>query len=171
MKMSLRKVFDIVCASCSLLIIIFSFLPYEGNSYISVSLWSSDANLIGVGVTQMIVLLCVITVYLLHLFADVKERWATFANYGVGFVVLYHIVALFTIIGTTGVSTGVGFWFQFIFALGLGSCSVLWYFMSDQPFAKKETTPIVGYDPQTGKPIFAKIKGYDPKTGEPIYEK
>ena len=68
MKMSLRKVFSIVCAACSLLIIIFSFLPYEGNSYISVSLWSSDANLIGVGVTQMIILLCVITVYLLHLF-------------------------------------------------------------------------------------------------------
>ena len=43
--------------------------------------------------------------------------------------------------------------------------------MSEQPFAKKETTPIVGYDPQTGKPIFAKIKSYDPKTGKPIYEK
>ena len=171
MTMSLRKVFSIVCAACSLLIIIFSFLPYEGTSYVSVSLWSSDANLIAFGVTQMIVLLCVITVYLLHLFADIKERWATFANYGVGFVVLFHIVSLFQIIGVTGLSTGVGFWFQFLFALGLGTCSVLWYFMSEQPFAKKETTPIVGYDPQTGKPIFAKIKSYDPKTGEPIYEK
>jgi hypothetical protein len=110
------------------------------------------------------------TVYLLHLFANLNEKWAKFANYGVGFVVFFHIIELFVIISTTGAGTKVGFWFEFLFALALGTCSVLWYFMSEEPFATK-STPIIGYDQVTGKPIYAKVKSYDPKTGKPIYEK
>ncbi len=170
MKMNRRKIFSIVIASVALLIIIFSFLPYAsiyGGKY---SLWSSDYNTIAIGVTQMIILLCVITVYLLHLFANLNEKWVKFANYGVGFVTFFHIVELFQIISASGAGTKVGFWFEFLLALGLGTCSVLWYFMSEEPFATK-STPIIGYDQVTGKPIYAKIKSYDPKTGKPIYEK
>jgi hypothetical protein len=102
------------------------------------------------------------------LFADLKEKGITYANYAVGFVVFTHLVSFFQLISG---GSGVGFWFEFLLSLGLGTCSVLWYFMSEEPFANKSTTPIVGYDPTTGKPIFAKIKSYDPKTGKPIYEK
>jgi len=168
MTMNKRKIFSIVIASLALLIIIFAFLPYQGNSYVSISLWSSDYKTIGLGVTQMILLLAVIAVYLLHLFADIKEKWVTYANYAVGFVVFTHLVSFFNLVGG---GSAAGFWLEFIFSLGLGTCSVLWYFMSEEPFAKKETTPIIGYDEHTGKPIYAKIKSYDPKTGKPIYEK
>ena len=34
MTMNKRKVFSIVIASLALLIVIFSFLPYRGNSYV-----------------------------------------------------------------------------------------------------------------------------------------
>ena len=113
-------------------------------------------------------LLCIITLYLLHLFIDLGEKWIKFANYGVGFIVFVHLINFFTLVSG---GSGVGFWFEFLLSLGLGTISVLWYFASEQPFASKETTPIVGYDPTTGKPIYAKIKSYDPKTGKPIYEK
>ena len=158
-------------ASLALLIIIFSFLPYvgSGEGYYSykASLWSSDYGTLSLGVTQMILLLCVIAVYLLHLFMDLKEKWVTYANYAVGFVVFTHLIYFFRLISG---GSKVGFWFEFLLALGLGTCSVLWYFMSEEPFADK-STPIIGYDQVTGKPIYAKIKGYDPKTGKPIYEK
>lgn len=168
MKLNRRKIFSIVIASLALLVIIFSFLPYVGSgSYYKANLWSSDYGTLSIGVTQMILLLCVIAVYLLHLFMDLKERWVTFTNYAVGFVVFTHLIYFFRLISG---GSKVGFWFEFLFALGLGTCSVLWYFMSEEPFADK-STPVVGYDQVTGKPIYAKIKGYDPKTGQPIYEK
>ena len=170
MKLNRRKVFSIVIAGISLLMIIFSFLPYIGAGSYSVSLWSSDGGTLAIGVTQMIILLCIITIYLLHLFMGLNEKWARYANYGVGFVVIYQIVEFFQVITRSGVGTRVGFWFEFLLALGLGTCSVLWYFMSEEPFADK-STPIIGYDQVTGKPIYAKIKGYDPKTGKPIYDK
>lgn len=31
-------------------------------------------------------------------------------------------------------------------------------------------TPIKGYDPRTGRPIYATFKGYNPRTGEPIFD-
>lgn len=165
MKLNQRKIFSIVMASLSLLIIIFSFIPYAGSSYSKVSLWSS--GMIALGVTQMILLFAVITVYLLHLFIDLDEKWVKFANYAVGFVTFTHLIYFFQLISG---GSRVGFWFEFLLSLALGACSVLWYFMSEEPFATK-STPIIGYDQVTGKPIYAKIKGYDPKTGKPIYEK
>lgn len=169
MKLNKRKVFSIAIAGISLLMIIFSFIPYMGNSFAKVSLWNSEAGLLPFGITQMIILLAVIALCCMHLFMNLDEKWMKFANYGIGFVVLYHVDELFYIISLSGVGTKVGFWFEFLLALGLGTCSVLWYFMSEQPFATK-STPIVGYDEKTGKPIYAKVKSYDPKTGKPIYE-
>ena len=164
-KLNQRKIFSIVMAGLSLLLIIFSFIPYAGNSYAKVSLWSSE--MISIGVTQMILLFGVIALYLLHLFIDLDEKWIKYANYAVGFVTFTHLLYFFQLISG---GSRVGFWFEFLLSLGLGACSVLWNFMSEEPFATK-STPIVGYDQTTGKPIYAKIKGYDPKTGKPIYEK
>ncbi len=165
MKLNKRKIFSIVMAGLSLLIIIFSFIPYAGNSYAKVSLWSS--GMVSIGVTQLILLLCVIAVYLLHLFMDLDEKWVKFTNYAVGFVTFTHLLYFFQLISG---GSRVGFWFEFLLSLALGTCSVLWYFQSEEPFADK-STPVIGYDQVTGKPIYAKIKGYDPKTGKPIYEK
>ena len=152
LKMNRRKVFSIVIAGISLLMIIFSFLPYIGAGSYSVSLWSSDGGTLAIGVTQLILLLCVITVYLLHLFMDLNEKWVKFTNYAVGFVTFVHLINFFNYISG---GTRVGFWFEFLLSLGLGTCSVLWYFMSEEPFATK-STPIIGYDQTTGKPIYEK---------------
>ena len=165
MKMNKRKIFSIIIASIALLLICFSFIDYIG----SASLWNTWY--LSAGIFQLLIALGLIAVYLLHLFMDLKEKWMKFANYGVGFIVFYHLTQLFFAINM-GARTDVGLWFELILALGMGACSVLWYFMSEEPFAPKAgAAPITGYDPATGKPIYAKIKGYDPKTGAPIYEK
>lgn len=167
MKLNKRKIFSIVMAGLALLIIIFSFLPYVGAYSYNYSLWSSEAGTLSIGVTQLLLMLAVIALYLLHLFMDLKEKWVTYANYAVGFVTITHLIYFFRLLSG---GSKVGFWFEFLLSLALGACSVLWYFMSEEPLADK-STPIVGYDQTTGKPIYAKIKGYDPKTGKPIYEK
>ena len=68
--------------------------------------------------------------------------------------------------------TRVGLWLGVIFALGMLVLSILWNFVGDKPMggAAKGGKKITGYDPKTGKPIYAEPKGYDPQTGKPIYE-
>ena len=167
MKLSLKKIYSIAMAGIALLLFIFSFIDYVGD----VSEWAKFARMIGLGASfsifKLLICLCIIATYLLHLFKNIDEKWVKFANYGVGFLVFHYLVYFFNFVGE---GTDVGFWFCTIFALGLGAVSVLWYFASDKPI---ETTkaPVIGYDQATGKPIYAKIKGYDPKTGKPIYEK
>ena len=167
MKLSLRKVYSIIMAGLAFLLFVFSFVDYVGD----VSVWSSMARYIGLGVgfaiVQLLVLLSIIAVYMLHLFGKLDEKWVKFANYGVGFITFHYLVQFFCFVGE---STDFGFWIDVILALGLGTISVLWYFASDKEFQSKQA-PIIGYDEHTGKPIYAKIKSYDPKTGKPIYEK
>jgi len=165
MKMNMRKVFSIIIAGIAFFMFVFSFIDYV----MGVSMWNTA--FLSFGIFQLFIVLALIAVYLLHLFMDLKEKWIKFANYGVGFLTFFHLSELFWCINN-GLRTNVGLWFELIFALGLGACSVLWYFMKEEPFAKKaaNNAPIIGYDQKTGQPIYAKIKGYDPKTGQPIYE-
>lgn len=166
MNLNMKKIFSFIMAGLALLIIIFSFLPYVGYSSYHYSLWSSDAGTLSIGLIQFLLLLCVIALYLLHVFKDLNEKWIAYANYAVGFTTFIHLIYFFRILDG---GSKVGFWFEFILALGLGVISVLWNFQSTEKLAGK--APIVGYDEKTGKPIYAKIKSYDPKTGKPIYEK
>ena len=167
MKMSKRKIFSIVIAGIAFLLFVFSFIDYFGEA----SMWNTI--FLSAGLFQLFIVIGLIALYMLHLFMNLNEKWFKFANYGVGFITIYHLVQLFFIINIGG-RTEVGLWFELILGLGLGACSVLWYFMSDEPLATKakaSSAPIIGYDEHTGKPIYAKIKSYDPKTGKPIYEK
>ena len=171
MKMSMRKIFSIVMAGIAFLMFVFSFLDYVGTSFGGISMWNS--SYLAFCLFQLFIVLALIALCMLHLFMNLKEKWFKFANYGVGFITLFHLSMLFTC-ANRGMTTYVGLWFEFILGLGLGACSVIWYFMSDEPFAKKpaaNAAPILGYDQKTGQPIYAKITGYDPKTGQPIYEK
>lgn len=167
MKLSVRKIFSIIIASLALFLFINSFLPYR--TYYSYGLISSSENLWGYSVSfGIFTFLCVagiITVYLLHIFGILKEKWINFANYAVGYISLFHISLLFKLMG----DTHIGIWLGTIVALAILVLSVLWYFVSDEAKAKNEA-PITGYDAKTGKPIYAKQKGFDPHTGKPIYE-
>ena len=168
MKLDLtkKKLFSLIMAGIALLIIIFSFLPYAGTSYYHVSLWNKEAGLLSIAIIQLILMLAVMAVYLLHVFKGLKEKWVPYTYYAVGFVTLTHLTYFFKMLDGGSM---VGFWFEFLLALGLAAVSVLWNFQGDEAIGKK--APVVGYDEKTGKPIYAKIKSYDPKTGKPIYEK
>lgn len=161
--MSKRKIFSIIIASVAVLLFIFSFIPHYK---VSVYGYSSTANLWDGNKAQPVLLLfayiAIVTVYVLSMFNILKEKWVTYANYAVGYVVLSYIGMFFGNLDYlyVGVILGV------LFAIGLGTLSVLWYFMSDKPLG----APVTGFDPKTGKPIYAKPKGYDPATGKPIYD-
>ena len=167
MKLSKRKVFSIIICSLALFLFINSFIPHIKNeSYYG---GSSTFNLWDKPYTaQAIVLLFayigIITCYLLNMFNIFKEKWMSYVNYATGFIVLTYLTMFFMFIDVIYVGT----WLGLFAALGMGTLSVLWNFVSDTPFTSG--APVAGYDPKTGKPIYAKVTGYDPKTGKPIYE-
>lgn len=164
--MSLRKVFSIIMMSLALLGFIFTFIAYVDNGYSSNSLWDMSGSW---GFFMLLGYAAIITLYALHLFGVFKtEKWITYVNYAVGFVTLWHLSFLFYAIDNNG--SGVGLWLGTIVGVALAAISVVWYFVSDEPFNKGNSAPVKGYDPKTGKPIYAKPKGFDPATGKPIYE-
>ena len=169
LNLTKKKLFSLIMAAIAFFLIVFSFLPYAGVSSYNFSLWSKDAGLLSFGIIQLLLMLAVMAVYLLHVFKGKKEKWIPYANYAVGFVVFTHLIYFFRMIDNGG--SMVGFWFEFLLALGLGAISVLWNFQDDEQTVCGPKAPIVGYDEKTGKPIYAKIKSYDPNTGKPIYEK
>jgi hypothetical protein len=159
--MSLRKVFSIIIASLTLLLFIFSFAPHYdyGNWGGSVNLWDGNK---AQPIMYLLAELGIITVYVLHIFLSLKEKWVMYGNYGVGFLSLSYLTMFFTGLDHLGFGLVIGV----ILALGIVSLSVVWYFVSDEKSGPK----ISGFDPKTGKPIYAKPKGFDPQTGKPIYE-
>ena len=167
-NLTMKKLFSLIMVGIAFLLIVFSFCPYAGYGSYGYSLWSKDAGLLSLGIIQFILLLGIIAVYGLHFLKDLKEKWISYANYAVGFITFTHLIYFFRILDG---GSKFGFWFEFILALGLGTISVLWYFQSNDKKVGGSKAPIVGYDQNTGKPIYAKITGYDPKTGKPIYEK
>lgn len=163
--MSLRKVFSIIMMSLALLGFIFTFIGYADNGYSTPNLWNMSKSW---GFFMLLGYAAIITLYALHLSGVFKtEKWITYANYAVGFVTFWHLSFL---LFSEFDGAGVGLWLNTIFGIALAAISVVWYFVSDEPFKKGNGAPVTGFDPKTGKPIYAKQKGFDPKTGKPIYE-
>ncbi len=167
LDLTMKKLFSLIMVGIAFLLIVFSFLPYVGYSSIHYSLWSKELSTLSFAIIQLILALGIMAVYGLHVFKGLKEKWISYANYAVGFVTINHLIYFFRLIDGGSM---VGFWFEFLLALGLAVISVLWNFQSDEKKVGNKA-PVVGYDEKTGKPIYAKVKGYDPKTGKPIYEK
>ena len=161
--MTMRKIFSIIIASLALVLFILSFAPhvdYGKSGWVtgSANLWDGNK---AQPIMYLISYIGIITVYLLHIFMGIKEKWVMYANYAVGFIGLGYLTMFFTNLENLGFGLVLGV----LLALGITSLSVIWYFMSD----KNMGAPVAGYDPKTGKPIYAKPKGYDPKTGKPIF--
>ena len=168
--MSLRKIFSIVIASLAFYLFINMFFQYNGlvNEYNDIAIvegnmWSFS---VGFSIFALISIISIITLHLLYLFGVVNEKWISYTYFGVGFVALFHVCYLFLVIN----ATGFGIWIGFFASILLLASSILWGFLSDKTFAKEEKGKITGYDPKTGRPIYAKPKGFDPETGKPIYE-
>ena len=164
MKMTKRKVFSIVMASIALFLFINMFIPYFKVGSTKINLWNDSFK--GDRVIILLSLLSIMAIYLLHLFLNLKEKIVGYANYAVGFVTLYHIASFFARTDYLYV----GMWLGIIASIGLVTISVIWNFMDDKPFGGNSGKKITGYDPKTGKPIYAEPKGFDPQTGKPIYE-
>ena len=148
--MSLRKVFSIIMMSLALLGFIFTFLAYADYGYASSNLWDMSGSY---GFFMLLGYAAIITLYALHLFGVFKtEKWVTYANYAVGFVTLWHLSFLFLAMDNNG--AGVGLWLNTIVGVALAAISVVWYFVSDEPFNKGNGAPVTGFDPKTGKPIY-----------------
>ena len=158
--MSIRKIFSIIIASLTLVLFILSFAPHVATSYASVNLWDGNK---AQPIMFLLADLGIITVYLLHIFMNIKETWVKYANYAVGFVGLSYLTMFFQGLEYLGFGLVLGV----LIAVGIIALSVVWYFMSDESMG----APITGYDPKTGKPIYAKPTGYDPTTGKPIFDK
>ena len=173
LKLSMKKIYSIALAGISLLLFIFSFIQqYKVSSYYgssTVNLWDGVFSLSGnskaVPVIMLFSYIGIITVYLLNLFGVLKEKWVSYANYATGYIFLAYLTMFF--LGLDYLY--VGMWFGLIFSAGLVAVSVLWNFASDEPL-QGNNAPITGYDPATGKPIYAKPTGFDPVTGKPIYK-
>ena len=146
MKMSLRKIFDIIIASLALLLFIFMFIPYFGNDFYKMSMWKFSTAM---SVFMLFNVLGIITVYLLHLFGILKDKWMNYANYAVGAVTFWHVVFLFHMMD----ATRVGIWLGTIVTLGMFVLSILWHLLG-KGGAAAPTKKISGYDPKTGKPIY-----------------
>ncbi len=159
--MTMRKIFGIIIASLTLVLFILSFAPH-----VDFGKWGGSANLWDGNKAQPIMYLLaemgIIATYLLHIFINLKEKWVTYANYAVGFVGLGYLTMFFANLDNIGFGLVLGT----LVAVAILALSVVWYFMSD----KQMGAPVAGYDPKTGKPIYAKPKGFDPKTGKPIFE-
>ena len=158
--MSIRKIFSIIIASLTLVLFILSFAPHASYMGYSANLWDGNK-------AQPIMLLLadlgIITVYVLHIFMNIKENWVRYANYAVGFVGLSYLTMFFQGLEMLGFGLVLGV----LLAVAIIALSVVWYFMSDE----RTGAPITGYDPATGKPIYAKPTGYDPTTGKPVFDK
>lgn len=159
--MTLRKVFSIIIASLTLVLFILSFAPHVAGSGWSVNMWDGNK---AQPIMYLLADMGIIAVYLLHIFMNLKEKWVQFANYGVGFVAFGYLTMFFANLDNLGFGLILGV----LVALGIVSLSVVWYFMNDKPMGNK--APVKGFDPKTGKPIYAQPKGFDPQTGKPIYE-
>ncbi len=159
--MTLRKVFSIIIASLALLLLIFSFAPHVSTKWASANLWDGNK---AEPIMLLLSYLGIIAVYLLHIILNIKENWVKYANYAVGYVAINYLAMFFTYLENLGFGLVIGV----LLALGMITLSVLWYFVSDKPMGSR--APISGYDPKTGKPIYAKPKGFDPKTGKPIFD-
>ena len=180
MKLSMKKIYSIAMAGLSVLLFAFTFIPqfkysydgWGGSSSYKYSFWSKDAvqefaRAFGIikPILLIIVLVAIIAVYVLHVFGIFKEKWMSYANYATGFVTLTYLNMFFANIKYAYV----GIWLSVFVAIGLCVVSVLWNFASDKALGGNGA-PVTGYDPATGKPIYAKPTGFDPVTGKPIYK-
>ena len=174
MKLSMKKIYSIAMAGLSLLLFIFTFIPQFKYYDYKYSFWSKDAvvevsRFCGIikPILLLLLLIAIIAVYVLHYFGIFKEKWMSYANYAVGFVTFTYVNMFFANIKYAYV----GIWLSVIVAIGLGAVSVLWYFASDKDIkVGGSSAPVTGYDPATGKPIYAQPAGFDPITGKPIYK-
>ena len=173
--MSIRKVFNIITMVLIVYLFINLFIPLIGNGQYSYSLWEYAEQLRSTALRVILIveLVLALLVCILQLAGALKDYKAAYLF--IGYYFTYHLTMIFNFIESDALDyVQVGLWLGLIVSL----LAIIMIFIGNMlsndskpkiNYSTGNTAPISGYDPQTGKPIYAKPKGFDPQTGKPIY--
>lgn len=178
--MSLRKIFSLIAMIIIVYLIVNMFvIPYIGDPSDSFGYWEwyDEADLIIIPILTLVALGLAFVTTLLQLCGVLKD--SKFANFGIGFNLAANIlfIGIFgKIYENSSASVSAGAWLGLIFSSIAFAIILVGNLLSNEKkqrpmnyYTPVNEAPIVGYDPNTGEPIYAKPKGYNPRTGEPIY--
>lgn len=175
--MSARKVFSLIGIILSVLLIVCLFLPFLNAYGETYSLWEYlDKSHAGItGIIIIVELVIAMIAYILQLSGVSKD--AKLAYLGLGYYFTYHLSLFTSALSNEAFSElSFGFWIGLILSLVTVILTFIGSFVNNDSkprmnsYSGGNSAPISGYDPETGKPIYAKPKGFDPQTGKPIYE-
>lgn len=170
--MSKRKVMSIICIPLMLLFIVCLFIPFVSNGNFSYSFWElmDMQEQMQVNIIVIILAILALIIFILQLCGVLKD--AKFAYFSLGYLLTNFINVFFTLMEKENAAKylSFGFWFGIILLVAILVLLIISGFLSNGNDGKRK---IIGYDPETGKPIYdepKKIVGYDPYTGEAIYK-
>lgn len=166
--MSRRKILSIVCIPLLALFIICLFIPFISDGSTSLSFWEimDKDDQMQTNIIIIIELLLAVLLFILQICGALKD--AKFAYFPIGYLLTNFVNVFISMIKREYFKyLSFGFWFGFIILIAILVLMIISNFSSNESKSKQEP---IGYDPKTGKPIYARIKSYDPNTGKPIYE-
>ena len=181
--MSRRKIFSIIEIIIFIFLFINIFLPLIGDEYETLSLWDYSKLAYGGGdgafkiilIGELVIGIIICALQVVGVLKDFKP-----AYFSLGYYFTYYLFMLFNLVGNEifesarlGIFTGIIISLIGIAIVGVGN------FMSNETNPKmygnsQKGNPPIGYDPKTGKPIYAPTVnnqpiGYDQNSGRPIY--
>lgn len=181
--MSRRKIFSISEIIIFIFLFINIFLPFMGDDYESLSLWDyseiaydgGDLAFKIILIGELVIGIIICTLQVLGVLKDFKS-----AYFSLGYYFTFYLFMLFNLVGNEtfdyarlGMFIGIILSLIGIAVVGVGN------FMSNETNPKmygnsQKGNPPIGYDPKTGRPIYASVinnqpVGYDQNLGRPIY--
>lgn len=169
--MSLRKIFALITMIILVLLIINMFLPMLEAGRESISFWdyldqsgAEVGNFFVLGELVFGVVICILMIC--NVLKDYK-----YALSSIPIPLLIYILLFVSYLITGGEYISIGC----ILGPILSIASLVLIFVGNGIGNKSNTNDtfgaqIKGYDPMTGKPIYATFKGYNTQTGEPIFD-
>ena len=173
--MTKRKIMSIVGLGLNALLIIFIFLPFYEYRLESRNFWEMLKQLAGdeLAIIYLVELIIAMIFLVLQICGVLKDT--KLALIPIGFVFTICLAIFFVALNNDGID-----YFKFGLYLNLIISIAAIVILGIGGLLSNEKNPNygyaqkpVGFDPQTGKPIYEAPKvivGYDPQTGKPIYK-
>ncbi len=174
--MSLRKIFALITMIFLVLLIVNMFLPLLDIGTDSISFWdyldqsgASFGDFLVLGELIFGIVICILV--LCNVLKDYK-----YVLFSIGYIFTYHVVLFTSLTDYQREYLSVGFYLGIICSIVTLVLTFIGNALSNEKKSKPmmyrqnyTTAPVVGYDPNTGAPVYAQPSGYDPNTGAPIY--
>lgn len=171
--MTKRKVLSIIGLCLTALLIVCLFIPFISDGDTSFSLWKimDNQDRMAVNIIMLVELIIAILIFVLQICGVLKD--AKFTYFTLGYYVTAFLDTFISMMKQDFFKyLSIGFYFGFIISIATLVIVIIGSALSDEKKPSYNQKP-VGYDPQTGKPIYEAPKqlvGYDPQTGQPIYK-